>query len=948
MVAARVLGLSLGLLLLAPQLALAAPQPNVSVTLKPEQTTVGKGDPFYLFLEVVTEGSARIDFNTTGLEGKPFAVAGQSDQSSTQVQITGAGMTTRKTVTRVFQVQPREEGTFTIGPAQVTVGGSAYQSNSVPMTVVPQGQAPQAQSGGPGAQGGAGGAGGRRRMRSPFGGLNPFDPFGDMDDPFEQAPVNPDDLFARTVIKRRNPYVGEGVLSTVYAYTAGPIQNFTPRKPAYDGFWEEPFEMPSEAVGEKQVIGNKAYTAYLVSRSMLFPLRPGKLTIPAVEIDIATGAGNALFRLGPTAVYRRTTEPVELEAQPLPTAGRPANFDPNAVGRFVLETDIDPADVQTATVGRPLTVRVRLSGIGNLRNIPVPTLPQSPNYKLYTPTVKDELGFVQTEFRGNRTAEALLVPLKAGAIEIPSVRLSYFDPDEGEYRETIAPARLLNVAEGQVPANIVAGVAPDPAVGAGAAGDKPSAKPGDKPDAGALAKFRLPIAPVSAPIVADPNRWIAIVPQALLAPPLAILLALLARWVARRRRESAPVRVHSMMLESLKVRGLQLTTASEPAEFLRFIVDAAEAVTGHEVRALTHDELTNLLATTRLMPTGARKVVEAMKVCEQARYAVGTAAGIDASVLAAVATLLEALDATTATPKGARLSRRLSQPGLWLLAGLAGALGLHAATARADEPAGDPAHDHARVAAQAYLDGRLDRAAQALEQLAAQSPTVGTATFNPDLEFNRALVFEGLKQPGLAALAYTRATVMGDDLARERRSLLARQLEKAEPRATGAEPFSLDEVTLRWGSGLLGPVALSAWAVLCLAAALWIASSRGPGQSFSLSRRSRALLMQTMGVALGVLVISAPLSLMFAWRATRSPLAVLVQPSAPGPDARPVVEVREGPNPGFPVAFEAVLGTEARVTATLDEFVAVEFSSGLTGWVPKASVAPVWPGAKGP
>ena len=141
------------LVLAIPQVVWAASPTGVSVTLRPEQSTVGKGDPFYLFLEVVTEGSARIDFNTTGLEGKPFAVTGQSDQSSTQVQITGAGMTTRKTVTRVFQVQPREEGTFTIGPAQVTVGGAVVQSNSVPMTVVPQGQAPQAQPQQPGAGG---------------------------------------------------------------------------------------------------------------------------------------------------------------------------------------------------------------------------------------------------------------------------------------------------------------------------------------------------------------------------------------------------------------------------------------------------------------------------------------------------------------------------------------------------------------------------------------------------------------------------------------------------------------------------------------------------------------------------------------------------------------------------------------------------------------------------
>ena len=136
-----------------------------------------------------------------------------------------------------------------------------------------------------------------------------------------------------------------------------------------------------------------------------------------------------------------TSSPSRSALRILPIPGDPAFQGP--VGRFDLTAKLDRAKVAP---GEAVTLRIRLSGTGNLR-----TATESPkldvaNATLYPPSVKSDssrTGHTQVATEWSY----VLVPKENGTVTIPPVSLAVFDPAEKRIvTKTTAPLTL--VAEG--------------------------------------------------------------------------------------------------------------------------------------------------------------------------------------------------------------------------------------------------------------------------------------------------------------------------------------------------------------------------------------------------------------------------------------------------------------------------------------------------------------------
>ncbi len=306
-----------------------------------------------------------------------------------------------------YTLVPRRTGTLTIGSVEVDFEGTVYRTDPISIDVV-EGTAPEA---------------------APL-------------EQRESSGVDPGgrDVFIATTVDKKSAYVGEQITLSFKFYRRTSLFE-QPRYSAPDltGFWVEDLgEVPEYYENVKGI----QYRVIEI-RTALFGTAAGKATIgPASLTYRKEREGFSLFSIGGQPVTL-TTKPIEVEIKPLPTAGRPADFD-GAVGSFRMTASLDTKSVPEL---EPVTLTLKIEGRGNVRTVPEPQLPDLPDFKTYesrssTDTTKDGA------IGGVKRYEYVLVPQSTGTKTIPSMRLSYFDPADATYKTTETGELTLAVTPG--------------------------------------------------------------------------------------------------------------------------------------------------------------------------------------------------------------------------------------------------------------------------------------------------------------------------------------------------------------------------------------------------------------------------------------------------------------------------------------------------------------------
>jgi len=126
--------------------------------------------------------------------------------------------------------------------------------------------------------------------------------------------------------------------------------------------------------------------------------------------------------------------------QPLPAAGRPADFT-GLVGSYSIIANASPKEVR---VGDPITLTLQVAGPDFMGNVKLPPLAEQPDLardfkvpsEISPPQVsRNVAAFTQT-----------IRPTNPGVKQIPPIRLPYFDPDKGVYEEALSEPIPLEVS----------------------------------------------------------------------------------------------------------------------------------------------------------------------------------------------------------------------------------------------------------------------------------------------------------------------------------------------------------------------------------------------------------------------------------------------------------------------------------------------------------------------
>ena len=572
-------------LLLGAGLSVGGPLPPahaaepLSVTATLDTVSAEVGDVVTLDVRVVSRINGSVELELGKMDG--LSILSQSRSESTAISWSGgAGQSLTREVGVRIELEVERTGTLTIEPVTARVGRTSAQSQPQRLKVA------RVRPARPPARAGA--------VLAPDAG--------------EAS------LFVRYRVDKDRAVVGEQILLNLEIF-ARPGLNFgledrAPPPPELDGFWREIVFQPQRLTRRDQRVGNKTYHVYKLWSVALFPLSAGERTIEPVRM--AFTRNRSIFDAGQR--LRRRTRPLKLSIDPLPSAGRPRDFVNTNVGTYTLTAQVDSNRVQA---NKAVLLTLELQGQGNVAAAKLPEISAIDGFRVFPPTVEDEVQKGSGGVQGIKRAEILLMPTRGGRLEIPSFSMSVYDPSEKAYRR-LSTSTLRVRVEGEVTAR-----------GPGAPPSE-SAGPSDPPSQSlAPIRFGSDLSAPGGPHAAPPwhQTWFV----AGLAAPWALFVAV---WGSERLRMALGKQTPARRRRSTtrRARG-RLKEAREAAQAGR-LADAYSAFLG-AVLALGSDKLgVNLNGRTTeqikaaLVDRGAptsliSPLVEELQTADFARFAPG-------------------------------------------------------------------------------------------------------------------------------------------------------------------------------------------------------------------------------------------------------------------------------------------------------------------------------------
>ena len=356
---------------------------------------------------------------------------GPSTSQSSSIQIINGKTTQTSSFSYIFILRAKKEGKFSIRPASIKVGGKTYESNSLNIQVV-KGQ-PQQSSG---QQGGSQQNAQQQQDDTPSGN------------------ISKDNLFVRVAVDKTNVSKGEQILSTVKLYISQnvPLNGFDDVKlPSYEGFWTKDIDVPTQVNFTREVYNGKIYQVGILKKTILFPQQTGNIRIDPFEITCLVrqrvrkqqGFFDDFFDNYRVVKAKVVSDPVTIAVKDLPN--QPANFN-GAVGNFNFSGTLDKT---AAKSNEAMTLKLTVSGTGNLNLINPPKIELPQDFEAYEPKTTDKTVASDNGMSGSITFEYLFIPRYAGNFTIPAVQFVSFNPSTRQFVTKSTEAFNIKIEKGK-------------------------------------------------------------------------------------------------------------------------------------------------------------------------------------------------------------------------------------------------------------------------------------------------------------------------------------------------------------------------------------------------------------------------------------------------------------------------------------------------------------------
>ena len=816
---------------------------------------VAVGEQFRLTYTVNTQNVS--DFRAGSIPNELEVLIGPNRSMQSSYQMINGHTSSSSSITYTYIVCASKNGTYTISPAHIVVDGKTISSNSLTIKVSGSAQS---------------NSGSSRQHR------NEEEEIRDAG-----SQISGSDLFIKVSANKKRVHEQESILLTYKVYTLVGLTSLRGDMPDLKSFYTQEVDLPQQKSFSIETLNGRTYKTTTWSQYVMFPQTTGKLEIPSITFEGIVVQQNrnidpfeAFFNGGSgyVEVKKKIQAPgIEIQVDPLPE--RPANFS-GGVGKFNVSAQLDKTETKA---NDPISMRIIVSGTGNLKLIKQPVVNLPKDFDKYEPKVTDKSKLTTNGIEGSMVYDLLIVPRHQGQYEIPPVEFTYFDTAENAYKTVKSESFTLDVAKGS---------------GAGAVNDFSGQ------DLQELNKDIRYIKTGSTNqhslndfFFGSSAYWISLCLLAVVFVSLFVIFrqrAIDNANVTKARGKKA----NKVATKRLK-KASRLMADNKPGEFYDEVLRALWGYVGDKmnipVEQLSHDNISMRLAERNVDETVISQFIGALDECEFERYAPGDPKGNMNKVYEKAMTAIEKIE-------GSMKKRRTAAKATVLLLLLFLPLSGHAVTkAEADS---------------AYIRGQYQQAIKDYEMLLKQGASA-------DLYYNLGNAYYRSENITRAVLNYERALLLspGDrDIRFNLQIARAKTIDKIVPES---EMFFFT-----WYRSLVNLMSVDAWAWTALIAlALLIVL-------LLVYLFSERIWLRKVGFFGGfVLLILFALSNLFAWQQKQDLLfrkgAIVISPS---------VTVKSTPAKNGTDLFILHEGTKVSITdGTMKGWMGIRIADGKEGWI---------------
>ena len=390
---------------------------------------VAVGEQFRLTYTVNTQNVS--DFRAGDIPDELEVLIGPNRSMQSSYQMINGHTSSTSSITYTYIVSATKNGSFTIPPAHIVVGGKTIASNS--LTIKVSGTASSSR---------------QRQQRDDEG--------AEMRD--AGSHISGSDLFIKVSANKNRVHEQEPILLTYKVYTLVSLTQLRGDMPDLKSFYSQEVDLPQQKSFSVETFNGRPYRTCTWSQYVMFPQMTGKLQIPSITFEGIVVQQNrnidpfvAFFNGGSgyIEVKKKIVAPgIEIQVDPLPE--RPAGFS-GGVGKFTISAQLDKTETKA---NDPISMRIIISGIGNLKLMKQPVINVPKDFDKYEPKVTDKTKLTSNGIEGSMIYDVLIVPRHQGKYEIPPVELTYFDTSENAYKTIKSEGFTLDVAKGSGAASV--------------------------------------------------------------------------------------------------------------------------------------------------------------------------------------------------------------------------------------------------------------------------------------------------------------------------------------------------------------------------------------------------------------------------------------------------------------------------------------------------------------
>ena len=603
-------------LLLLIQLTLTAVMLQAQTLTAHAPSHVQTGENFRLTYTVNTQNVG--DFHVGSIPEGLEIVTGPYTSSQSSFQMVNGHTSSSSSITYTFIICAMKAGAYTISPAHVNAGGKQVASHPVKITV--SGSAPSNNNGAP-------------KMHE------------DRDDRQPRqagSAISESDLFIRVSANKQHIHEQEPVVLTYKVYTLVDLTELSGKMPDLTGFHTQEVKLPQQKTFHNEVVNGRNYRCVTWSQYVMFPQMTGKLEIPSITFNGTVVQQNrnvdpfeAFFNGGSgyVEVKRSIKAPgITIQVDPLPQ--KPAGFS-GGVGHFNISAQLDKPTVKA---NDPVTLRVVVSGVGNLKLIKEPQVSFPKDFDKYDAKVTDKTKLTPNGVEGNMIYDFLVVPRNQGKYTIPAIEFTYYDTSANAYKTVKTQSFTLTVERGD---------------GTTAAADYAQAK---DQDIHPIKTGKPKSKDVDGMFWGSSSYW------TILALLIAVFVTLLIIFRKRAIENADIVKMRSKKANKVATKRLRLANKlmkqNRYGEFYDEVLRALWGYVGDKlnipVSELSRDNISERLSQRHVDEKTINSFVGAIDECEYARYAPGDAAGnMNKTFTTAMSAITQIEDAMKARRKAA-------------------------------------------------------------------------------------------------------------------------------------------------------------------------------------------------------------------------------------------------------------------------------------------------------